>query len=235
METPTTDHTAPTKPFAAASRGGLLVVSWLDEATEPDIGARLDGPFRLGAHPVRLSLAGRRAVSYTHLLHQPPALKAAVEFVSPTYVSRSGRQLPLPDPELLLAGLARRWAAFSPLPLPGGEVEEVLGSVLLMRHDTATCTIGNGPHRRTGFTGRAVFGLPTRSTAAQRRVFAALWAFAVFAGVGAQTTQGLGQVRVDSAPLSGEQPRSGHRLPATAGKGSRREHVSATGRARGGA
>lgn len=234
LETPTTDHTAATKPFTAAFTGGLLAVSWLDEATEPDICARLEEPFRLGAHLVRLSAADHRSMSYTHLLHQPPAPRVAVEFVSPAYVSRGGRQLPLPDPELLLAGLARRWAAFSPLPLPGREVEEVLSSVLLTRHEVATRTIGNGPHRRTGFTGRAVFGLPARSTAAQRRVFAALWAFAVFAGVGAQTTHGLGQVRVGSASLSGEPSRSGQRSPATVGQRNRGDRVSATKCARGG-
>ncbi|MFL1434862.1 CRISPR system precrRNA processing endoribonuclease RAMP protein Cas6 [Nocardiopsis protaetiae] len=211
LETPTAEHTAATKPFTAAATGAHLVASWLGGPAEPDLGAKLADPLRLGAQPVRLSPADHRSVSYPRLLDLPPTAKAAVEFVSPAYVSRNGRQLPLSDPELLLAGLARRWAAFSPLPLPEQEVDQVLGAVFLTRHRIATRTVGQGPHRRTGFVGRAAFGLPARATPAQRQVFTALWAFAEFAGVGAQTTHGLGHVRVHlhERPADPERARPG--------------------------
>ncbi|WP_435106655.1 CRISPR system precrRNA processing endoribonuclease RAMP protein Cas6 [Nocardiopsis synnemataformans] len=56
--------------------------------------------------------------------------------------------------------------------------------------------VGDGRHQRTGFVGSAVFGLPTRASLAAQRALVALWSFAAFAGVGAQTTHGLGHVRV---------------------------------------
>ncbi|MFE6446842.1 CRISPR system precrRNA processing endoribonuclease RAMP protein Cas6 [Nocardiopsis dassonvillei] len=204
LETPTSDHAAQTKPFTAAlpttseaaAPGAGLVVAWLDEPTEPDLVPRLGAPARLGSHTTRLALTDRHAVPYTRLAATPPTLRARVEFTTPAYVNRAGRQLPLPEPELLLAGLARRWAAFSPQPLPPPAVAEMLETVHLARHDIRTRPVGEGRHQRTGFVGSAVFGLPTRASRAAQRAFAALWSFAAFAGVGAQTTHGLGHVRV---------------------------------------
>ncbi|WP_435110443.1 CRISPR system precrRNA processing endoribonuclease RAMP protein Cas6 [Nocardiopsis synnemataformans] len=195
LETPGSEHTAQTKPFTAALDEGRLLLSWLDEPTEPDLAAYLAAPVRLGEHTLRLALTERRAQPYTRMAATPPTPRARVEFTSPAYVNRAGRQIPLPDPELLLAGLARRWAAFSPQPLPPDAVTEVLESVHLARHDIRTQPVGTGRHQRTGFVGHAVFGLPARASRAAQRAFAALWSFAAFAGVGAQTTHGLGHVR----------------------------------------
>lgn len=207
LETPTGDHTATTKPFTAAYGGDHLVVSWLDELTEPDLPARLGIPTRLGHRPVRLELGERHSEPYTSLASSPPAIKAQVEFRTPTYVNRSGRQFPLPDPELLLGGLARRWNAFSPEALPSHAVSEVLESVHLARHDTSTRPAGSGPSQKVGFVGSAVFGLPRSVSVGAQRAFAALWSFAAFAGVGAQSTHGLGHVRIrlqhSSNPASG--------------------------------
>ncbi|OLT29291.1 hypothetical protein BJF83_11920 [Nocardiopsis sp. CNR-923] len=165
---------------------------------------------RIGCHTMRLTLADRHAHPYSRLAAIPPAAKARVEFTTPAYVNRAGRQLPLPDPELLLAGLARRWAAFSPHPLPPDALAEVLQSAHLARHDIRTQPVGTGRHQRTGFVGHAVFGLPARAPRTTQRVFAALWAFAEFAGVGAQTTHGLGHVRVHQhAPALAPAPRAG--------------------------
>ncbi|WP_081620580.1 CRISPR system precrRNA processing endoribonuclease RAMP protein Cas6 [Nocardiopsis potens] len=234
VESPGSDHTAQTKPFAAAlspspassplapassaaarAPDRVLVVGWLDDAGEPDLAARLGSPVRLVSRPLRLAPAARRAVPYAELAAAPPAVKARVEFATPAYVNRGGRQFPLPDPELLLGGLARRWAAFSPCPLPVRAVDEAMGSVHLARHDIATRTAGTGRHRRTGFTGAAVFGLPSSASPEARRAFAALWSFGEFAGVGAQTTHGLGHIRVrlgrglarpGAGPSPGESP-----------------------------
>lgn len=197
LETPATDHTAPTKPFTAALDGHHLVLSLLDDFAFPE-----NLPFspgttvRLGPHTFRCSPHNHRSDPYARLAACPPAVKARVDFITPAYVKRSGRQLPLPDPELLLAGLARRWTALSPLPLPSAAVAESLGAVHLARHDTRTRLFGQGSAQRVGFVGSAVFGLGERPSLSARRVFAALWSFAAFAGVGAQTTHGFGHVNV---------------------------------------
>lgn len=196
LESPSGDHTAQAKPFTTALVGQQLTLSWLDEATEPDLGARISAPAQLGAYTATASLVERRTEAYTRMAAAPPTLKVAVSFVTPAYVNQAGRQLPLPVPELLLGGLARRWSAFSPQPLPSSAVTEAIESAHLSRHSIRTLAVESGPSQRTGFVGHAVFGLPTRASRQAQRAFAALWLFASFAGVGAQTTHGLGHVQV---------------------------------------
>ncbi|MFW6638522.1 CRISPR system precrRNA processing endoribonuclease RAMP protein Cas6 [Nocardiopsis algeriensis] len=206
FETPDSDHTAQVKPFTAAlapassgpepASAPHLAVTWLHDATEPDLVPHLATPVALGSHTTRLILAERRAEPYTRLAAAPPATKVHVEFSTPAYVNQGGRQLPLPVPELLLAGLARRWDAFSPHPLPPGAVAETVESAHLARHDIRTRPVGSGRHQRTGFVGSAVLALPSRASRPAQRAFTALWGFAAYAGVGAQTTHGLGYVRV---------------------------------------
>lgn len=196
LESSTEDHAAQTKPFTAALTGQRLTLGWLDEATSPDLPSRLREPLYLGGHTATATLTDQRFEAYTRVASAPPTRRAAISFDSPTYVNQGRRQLPLPVPELLLAGLARRWEVFSPQPLPPSALTEAVESAHLVRHDIRTTAAGSGAHQRTGFVGRAVFGLPTRVSRRAQRVFAALWSFAAFSGVGAQTTHGLGHVRV---------------------------------------
>ncbi|MDE3725306.1 CRISPR system precrRNA processing endoribonuclease RAMP protein Cas6 [Nocardiopsis sp. N85] len=197
LETPTTDHTATTKPFTVALNGRRLIMSLLDDSRPLEHLALPTGSaLRLGSRTFHCSPDGHRTEPYARLAACPPAVKAHVEFCTPTYVKRSGHQVPLSDPELLLAGLARRWATLSPLSLPAAAVTEVLGSVHLARHDTRTRIFGQGPAQRVGFVGSATFGLSERPSLSARRVFAALWSFASFAGAGAQTTHGFGHVSI---------------------------------------
>ncbi|MET9796029.1 CRISPR system precrRNA processing endoribonuclease RAMP protein Cas6 [Nocardiopsis alba] len=221
LETPGSEHGAALKPFTTATSGTGLVLSWLDEPTEPDLPTRLGSPARLGRHLIHLELGDRHSEPYVSLASSPPAIKAQVEFRTPTYMNHSGRQLPLPDPELLLSGLARRWSAFSPEELSGDAVTEALGSVHLARHDISTRPVGSGSSQKVGFVGSATFGLPRSTSIGAQRAFAALWSFAVFAGVGAQSTHGLGHVRVRLQSPTVTASRSPVARPATV-----REHSS---------
>ncbi|MFV2194982.1 CRISPR system precrRNA processing endoribonuclease RAMP protein Cas6 [Nocardiopsis sp. LOL_012] len=205
LEEPGDDHTAQVKPFTAALAGDRLLLSWLDDPTEPELPSRPDTSARLGGRTHRLQPGDRNTAPYARLAAAPPSVKVRVEFVTPAYISRAGRQLPLPEPELLLAGLARRWDVYSPRPLPSKAVTELLGAVHLARHDIRTAAVGAGSGQRVGFVGRAVFGLPPRTSHAAQRAFAALWSFAAFAGAGAQTTHGLGHVRVHVYDLPASQ------------------------------
>ncbi|MFE1396437.1 CRISPR system precrRNA processing endoribonuclease RAMP protein Cas6 [Nocardiopsis dassonvillei] len=126
----------------------------------------------------------------------PPALQAKVEFITSAYVNRAGRQLLLPEPELLLAGLARRWVVFSPQPLSSPAMTKMLDTVHLARHDICIQPMDSGRHHRTGFVGSALFGLFTQASRAAQRAFTTRWSFATFAGVGAQTNPYLGHFRV---------------------------------------
>ncbi|HIY42729.1 MAG TPA: CRISPR system precrRNA processing endoribonuclease RAMP protein Cas6 [Candidatus Nocardiopsis merdipullorum] len=196
LESSGEDHAAQTKPFTAALTGQRLTLGRLDESTSPDLPARLREPLRLGEHTAAATLIDQRFEAYTRMASAPPTPRAAISFDSPTYVNQGGCQFPLPVPELLLAGLARRWEVFSPQPLPPSALSEAVESAHLVRHDIRTTAAGAGSHRRTGFVGRVMFGLPTRMSRRTQRVFAALWSFAAFSGVGTRATHGLGHVRV---------------------------------------
>ncbi|WP_223830616.1 CRISPR system precrRNA processing endoribonuclease RAMP protein Cas6 [Nocardiopsis quinghaiensis] len=217
LESPSGDHSAQTKPFTAALADRQLTLSWLDEATEPDLGARIDASARLGPHTAAISLREQRTEAYTRMAAAPPARKVAVSFITPAYINQDGRQLPLPVPELLLGGLACRWAAFSPQPLPESAVTEAVQSAHLARHSIRSLASGSGPSQRTGFVGNAIFGLPARAFRPAQRVFAALWLFASYAGVSAQSTHGLGHVRVrmneGPAPRPARSPALSERTP----------------------
>ncbi|MEY9214315.1 CRISPR system precrRNA processing endoribonuclease RAMP protein Cas6 [Thermobifida halotolerans] len=205
VEAPEGAHTAQVKPFSARTVNSgadtpVVEIGWLDDTRNPGLEARIAaGGLRLGTTPIGLEVTGRRAVPYAELAASPPALRTRVVFASPTYVSRAGRQIPLPDPELLLSGLARRWRAFSPLPIAEDTLSALLARVFVVRHEIRTTTVDLGKSRRVGFTGEVVFGVHGSSDDPTRRLFAGLWQFAEFAGVGAQTAYGLGSVTVGPA------------------------------------
>ena len=143
--------------------------------------------------------------SYAELRRLPPLWACEFTFLSPAYFSRSGRDYPLPDPELLVLRLAERWNAYtsaSPdLAIAGDALADLRNRVILSLHDIHTVRVeGEGGRATAGFVGHARFGLrradrrdPAGVTSA--RLFAALCAFAPYAGIGAQTTHGFGAVR----------------------------------------
>ena len=107
--------------------------------------------------------------------------------------------MPLPLPRLIFEGLARRWNAFGPLQVPD-EVRRFADEMMLIsryRLRTERVSFGKGGERGAypGFVG--VCGYAFRN---QDRYWLglihALAAFALYAGVGARTTMGLGQARV---------------------------------------
>lgn len=204
LEDPHAPHTAQLKPFSAAGpypdgpgADPALEVTWLDDARVPDVAARVNGgALFLGPDPLRVTGAERDAVRYTDLAAAEPRRRVRVRFTTPAYINRAGRQIPLPDPELLLSGLARRWSAFSPLPLPEDALHALLAGVHVADHRIRAVPVHIGPGRRVGFVGSVVFGLPSGADPAAARLLAALWHFAEYAGAGAQTTHGLGRVRV---------------------------------------
>lgn len=208
------DHHAPVKPFAlqgiatpSPSRGesaGSLVIGWLDDERVPAWESWHQKETRLGARPVQVRAVEQETASYADLATSAAASRVGVVFEAPALVRRGGRNLPLPEPELLMSGLLRRWNAFSPLVVPEPQAAELLASVYVARHEVRTVPLELRGQGRAGFVGTATFGLSAQAPLALRRWLAALWRFASFSGVGAHTTHGLGQVTV----YPGEDPPS---------------------------
>lgn len=135
----------------------------------------------------------------------------ALDFLTPTVFKQTlhqadGRgkpidiEIPLPDPARIVASLAGRWAKFAPAPaeLPEDLVEELVATTALSRHEIRTEQgLAKGPIR--GFVGRAEFRCLSPDPGV-RTVFALLWKFAAFAGLGNKTAHGLGLVWPSVAP-----------------------------------
>jgi len=176
---------------------------------------------RLGATTMRRLGVRELTQPYAHLARKPPRQRYDFTFLSPTYFARSERDYLLPDPELLFGRLAQRWnqhVGDQRLRLDDELIGRLRAKAILIAHDIATVRTGehlatvllrrtplvvdyeltrervpHDPAERAGFVGVATFGLH-RPDSAVVQAFAALCAFAEYAGIGAQTTHGLGAV-----------------------------------------
>ncbi len=201
LEDDSVPHAAQHKPFSV---GPLIEenagrtrwrVGWLGSAEPPPIPETIAlGPARCSVRPARPTF-----ISFAELLAVPPVRHVELQFVSPTFFARKGRDLPLPDPVLIMRSLATRWDAHAPseLALPAEVLTALLDSVYL---DDAAIETRRAQVSRTmwqiGFVGAAHLALTKAGDAVTAQVFTALTRFAEFAGVGAQTTHGFGAARL---------------------------------------
>ncbi|MEW1657940.1 CRISPR system precrRNA processing endoribonuclease RAMP protein Cas6 [Streptomyces sp. NPDC093707] len=194
------DHRSQTKPFSitpvvqAPHTPGraTLALGWLNDDTTPPLDMLQGHQVRLGAQLFTIEDVHTSSAPYAALHALPPSRRITLNFLSVTYFARSGRWIPLPDPELLYAGLARRWNTFAPQPLPDSLITALLTTVRLTAHELRSAPAHLGPASRTGFTGHATFTLPPTAPDDITSAFTSLSAFAEAAGIGAQTTHGLG-------------------------------------------
>ncbi|WP_334144288.1 CRISPR system precrRNA processing endoribonuclease RAMP protein Cas6 [Rhabdothermincola sp.] len=123
-------HRATVKPFAisplACRWDGTRAwqITWLpDEEVPPILERVVHG--RLGDIPIVLVPEAMVHRSFRELHEAERGTAFDLQFRSPTWFSRSGIELVLPDPAVMLAGLARRWDELAPSPVPA----EVLGAL----------------------------------------------------------------------------------------------------------
>lgn len=194
------DHHAQTKPFSItpliqapqAAGHATLALGWLDDLTTPPLDTLKGMEIRLGSQFFTVEAIQHAYAPYTALQALPPTRRATLNFLSVTYFNRSGRWIPLPDPELLYGSLARRWNTFAPCPLPDALTTDLLNAVRLTAHEIRSAPADLGQASRTGFTGHATFTLPHTASDDLASTFTFLSAYAEAAGTGAQTTHGLG-------------------------------------------
>lgn len=133
-----------------------------------------------------------------HLLasHAMPQLqKATLTFESPTAFKSNEMQMPLPLPNLVFGNLIDRWNAFSTVTLNPGMRELCEVAVEVSRFDLASVLMEQkNKALRVGAIGQVTY------TALHRDrywlgLFQMLADFALYSGVGVQTSTGMGQVR----------------------------------------
>lgn len=198
-----TDHAAQRKPFAV---GAPLVeegtatwrLGWLPDTALPDPWPPSHVHF--GESDCRVVDARVRHCSFAALAASRPMVRRVVHFRTPTYFSRNGRDVPLPDPVLVLRSLVQRWNTFAPASLAIADdlSRTVLNAVLLSGASVHTVRVQVGRSAlQTGFVGDAELGITRTAAPGVSTAFAALLRFASIAGVGAQTTYGFGEVSPD--------------------------------------
>lgn len=156
--------------------------------------------------------------SFAELTQARPLRRAELDVISPLYFSRNGRDLPLPEPELIVRSLLNRWDRYAPLPLaiPESVRRGLLSTVYLvaMNGSTMAGSVGRTT-TQTGFVGTVELGITRQADDTVAALFAALVHFADIAGIGAQTAHGFGAVRLfrphpPPAPLGRSLTRTDH-------------------------
>jgi len=196
-------HTAPDKPWSVAPLSPtetgsqwLWRAAWLPDAAVPaPVTADV---IRVGHTSCVVLESTQRRVSRATLAAGPPATEVTVEFGSPTFFSRGGADLLVPDPRLMTDSWQRKWnASLRPddnLLIDDDAWREARRLLSLATFDLRTTErdAGHGRPRASGFTGTATLRLDRAAPPPARKMLGTLSRFAEYCGTGAQTTHGFG-------------------------------------------
>ena len=124
-----------------------------------------------------------------------PARHLTFQFTSPTTFHSGGRSVPLPLPELIFGSLLERWNTYAPVALPEEARRFAAECLAVSRYDLQTRPL---PFKegavKIGMIGQATL-TATRYDRYWLSLMNLLADFALFAGVGASVTMGMGQCR----------------------------------------
>lgn len=136
------------------------------------------------------------------LLERPASLPARWEFTfaSPVTFRRKGVNMPLPLPELVFGSLLEKWNAFAPLALPD-EARRYAEECLAVSRFTLRSVAGgtSGGALQIGAVGQCGYVAAVRDRYWQACI-TTLARLALYSGIGAATTRGFGQARLDPPP-----------------------------------
>lgn len=129
-----------------------------------------------------------------------PERRVSLRLASPTTFKTAGRHMPFPLPELVFGSLLERWNAFAPITLPA-EVRRYAAECLAVScYHLRTLSV---PFKSGGLRVGSVGEVSYTSLNYDRywmSLIHLLAEFSLYSGVGAGTTQGLGQVRRLDSP-----------------------------------
>lgn len=164
--------------------------------------------FNFTIQQVELERQTYEDLSASYLLAKiPPERQLRLRFTSPTVFKTAGRHLPLPLPELVFGSLLERWNSFAPVTFPD-ELKRFISERLLVSRYKISSQVA--PVKAGGLRIGAVGEMVYTSANYDRywlSLLHTLAAYARYAGVGAGTTQGLGQC--EAAGASGGETASG--------------------------
>lgn len=147
--------------------------------------------------------------SYRDLLEAEPASRWRLELRSPTTLrlpaahGRTRRVLPFPEPVAVLERLRTRFETFAPAGLLTTDLDTAISTVVVASFDlhTQRALVRSPDHWEIGAVGWVVHHLPRPADLDDwtRRSLNALYLLAAYAGLGDQTTKGLGWVRLTNS------------------------------------
>jgi CRISPR-associated endoribonuclease Cas6 len=142
-------------------------------------------------------------LSGPHLLgRQTPEPRIELDFVSPTAFHSGGRTLPLPLPESVFGSLLDKWNAYAPIALPEETRRFAVECLALSRYRLSTQVVAfKEGGMQVGFVGQVRYAALNHDRY-WLSVLHTLADFAFYAGVGYQTTTGMGQARRISDQVS---------------------------------
>jgi len=141
------------------------------------------------------------STTYADLLNQQPtspSRRLAFAFFTPTVFKRTGDlSIPLPLPEYVFGSLIDRWARFAPnAPLHNDLRAWVMAHISIDSHDIRTRRVSFERANKgvmVGFVGTVAYYAGSSESPFLAQLHA-LADYAAYAGVGAKTTVGLGQI-----------------------------------------
>lgn len=207
----------PPKPFACTGlvsddTGYYFEVGLLDERLVPSFVTMLPAgtDVRLGRSTFQVEAVEWTTTSYRQLALSPPSRTWTLTFRSPTTFRGPGpggsrRAWPFPLPNLVFGSLLRRWEQFAPDVILDARIEAVAQEHLVisafdLRTTRYLTKIGGGA--LLGCVGTVSFGLVAPQAVARETCasLTALLMFANFAGLGDQTTKGMGWTTLVESP-----------------------------------
>ena len=125
-----------------------------------------------------------------------PLQKWPLSFVTPTtFHSGPNIHLPFPLPDSLVASWARRWQAFSPIPLRADIRSKIRETVRISAYDLKTVPVRHDRRLTIGCVGKMTLSTGVLSPG-ERAILTMLADYAFYAGSGHRTTQGMGMTRM---------------------------------------
>lgn len=129
------------------------------------------------------------------LAKERPASLIALRFFAPTAFRAKDQNLPVPLPRSVFGSLLDKWNAFAPIALPDEMRRFAEECIAISRFRLRTRATSAKPSRaQIGFVGAVAFAALNHDRY-WLSLMNVLADFAFFAGVGYQTTQGMGQCR----------------------------------------
>ena len=121
--------------------------------------------------------------------------RVTLRFASPTVFKSKGRFMPVPLPRLVFEGLVRKWNEHAPVELPEEVSQYAEESMAISSYRLRTRVVKFGGERAIpGFTGTCSYAMLVKDRYWMGMI-QTLAEFSMYAGVGKQTTMGMGQTR----------------------------------------